>query len=290
MKNIGVLFKTLKSSDCTLSKQRVKKAFEIISKLSQGKLKFFISTFDNYSKGYLKKASVFEDKWKTVENQKIDLIFDRARSNPETNKLKENIKIKIINDSELNNLCWDKLKTYELFPDLVPKTTKKISELKGKIIIKPRYGIMGKDVRLADNKTKLKKDFIAQEFIDNSSGIKQLNIKGAHDLRVMIINGEIDHGYVRVAKPGCLTSNCTKGGNKVFLEKIPKEINDIVKKIDKKISKYNPRIYAIDFVYDKSQKPWIIELESMPGFSYYDNAEQIRIRFLEKLINIFNKI
>ncbi|MBW2992960.1 hypothetical protein KY317_00105 [Candidatus Woesearchaeota archaeon] len=290
VKNIGILFRTLKFNKHPFSKKRIGRAYEVLSKIGKNK-RFFISTFSNFSKGRLKKAYVFDRTWKIVKNQKIDLVLDRMRSSRKTHRQKKKIskKIKIINDIKFSRICWDKLKTYKLFPEFVPKTAKKLSRLKSKkIILKKRFGIMGKDIGLTYRKRakKLKKGMIAQEFIDTSSGIPKLRIKRVHDLRVILINGKIDHFYARIAKKGSLTSNCTKGGRKKFIKKLPSELIEIIKKIDSKFSKYKPRIYAVDFVYDKNQKPWVVELESVPGFAYYQGKERMRNKFLRNIISI----
>jgi len=308
MKPIGILFgdKVLQWEEHPFSKKRTNQAFALLSRIGKEKeIRFLISDFKQLDKNILKKAWVFEDVWQIVENRELELIFDRSETNFKNDEKKEEInkKIKIINNPGFNKLCWDKVQTYDYFSELVPRTfavsnineAKEILPMIGTetVVLKPRYGIMGKDIQfLKKNKIKeVKKDYIVQEFIDSSKGIKELDIQGVHDLRIVIINGEIHHSYVRVAEPRSLFANCAKGGKKVFLKKeqIPDKILDIVKEVDSRFQRYLPRIYSIDFVYDKNGKIWIAELESIPGFAYYDNNEETRDSFLNKIADVLKE-
>ncbi len=302
MKTVGVLFGDyLRFEEHPFSKKRTNKAYQLFSKIAKEKdVIVLISTFKNLSGRYLKKAWVYDNFWQLVENREIDLIFDRERTTLKNEEKKEEIGIKLVNDPGLNKLCWDKMQTYDYFSEMVPRTflVNNIDQLKEimpqikteKIVLKPRYGIMGKDILFVNKKDvkEARKNTVVQEFIDSSVGIKELGIEGVHDLRIMIINGEIDHFYVRAAKKDSLLANCAQGGKKIFIEneKIPKSVLNIANEIDDKLMKYEPRIYAIDFVFDKNGKLWVMELESIPGFAYYDGAEEIRINFLKKLISV----
>ena len=302
MKTAGILFGNyLRWADYPFSKKRTNEAYELFTEIGkQNEVRFLISTFGNLEEDILKKAWVFENKWKIAENEKIDLIFDRDKTTAENIESKKEIskKIKIVNAPEFNLLCWDKFESYKKFPNLMPKTflVKDIDELKQvlsqikteKIVLKPRYGIMGKDIEFLnkDQIKEVKENIIVQEFIDSSGGIEELGMEGVHDLRVVIINGEINHSYIRVAKEGSLFANCARGGKKMFIDKIPSRVIELVKEIDSRLEKYYPRVYSIDFVYGKNGKIRVAELESIPGFAYYDEAEEIRQKFIEKMIDV----
>jgi glutathione synthase/RimK-type ligase-like ATP-grasp enzyme len=308
MRSVGILFgdKILQWKEHPFSKKRTNQAYQLLSKIGKDKeIRFLISDFKQLDGKKLKKAWVYEEVWQLVEDREISLILDRSETNFKNDEKKEEVnkKVRIVNNPGFNKLCWDKVQTYDYFSELVPRTfavnnddeVKEALPMIGTktVVLKPRYGIMGKDVQfLKKRKIKdVKKNYIVQEFIDSSGGIKELDIEGVHDLRIIIINGEIHHSYVRIAEKGSLFANCAKGGKKVFLEKekIPKEALEIVKQVDSKLEKYLPRIYSIDFVYDKDGKIWVAELESIPGFAYYDNAEETRKDFLNKMVDVLKE-
>ena len=79
------------------------------------------------------------------------------------------------------------------------------------------------------------------------------------------------------------------GGTKKFIEHIPPAILKIVREVDSKLEKYHPRIYSIDFVYDPEGRPWIMELETIPGVSYYDNALNVRKKFINNMLKAFKE-
>ena len=153
-----------------------------------------------------------------------------------------------------------------------------------KIVLKPRYGAYGKGVIIIDKKdlrNGIKKDTVLQEFIDSSKGIDELKIKGYHDLRCIIIDGKIDHCYLRMPKKECLLGNMRYGAKKIRIDNddLPNIIREKISFIDKKMKVFDNRVYSADFLVDQNRKPWLIELNSKPGTFYYDNALRIRERY-----------
>lgn len=190
----------------------------------------------------------------------------------------------IVNDPKFDRLCKDKMRTALLFPDFSPASIQVTSEdelvraakiVHGeKIVIKPVYGQEGHGVKIQTEdevenvEHGLQEPHIVQEFLDTSSGIEGL-VKGVHDLRVLIMNGAIIQSYVRTPKKGRLISNVSKGGHleEVDLADLPEDILKIANDVDKKLNKYYPRIYSIDFGYT-AKGPKIFELNSQPGLPY----------------------
>lgn len=287
---VGVLFSIKDLNFQGKFLEKTKEAYSVFARLAKEEgIELFLSNFNEYFDGKLKNAFAFKEGWYEVKDVHIDAVFDRMVSNPSTEILKKQVQIPIINLPGLNTICWDKLTSYQMFPEFIPKTSVKIEDMNTEqVVIKPRRGIMGKGVEILNKEeAELNDTQVVQEFLDASSGIKELDIKGVHDLRVVVINGEIDHSYVRVAKRGSLFANCAQGGKKVYIDKIPKKIKDIVKKVDEKLDEFHPRVYSIDFMFDENQQPWIIELESIPGFAFYKGAEEIRDKFLRKILGLF---
>lgn len=213
----------------------------------------------------------------------------------------------IVNHPKFDRLCKDKMRTALLFPNYSPSSIEVHSEeeLKRaakrvpgkKVVIKPVYGQEGKGVEIKSEKNaeeienNYEEPLIVQEFLDTTKGIEGLT-KDIHDLRILIMNGEIIQVYIRTPKKGKMISNVSKGGKlkEISVNELPDEIIDIVKKIDNKLSKYTPRIYSIDFGYTKNG-PKIFELNSQPGLpfpqwkKYYKKWHE---KLLETLLSSLN--
>jgi glutathione synthase/RimK-type ligase-like ATP-grasp enzyme len=259
-------------------------------------------------KGYLEKGWFYDKKWRKFKNKKIDYIY--RFFSPLFKKYKKSVKeiekIPGMNPTKFDILCWDKLKTYKLVKKFSPKTykikskkylLKKAKLIKSKkVIIKPKRGIRGLGVEIINKKNlihwEFKKGMILQEFIDMAKGVPKFNIKGSHDLRILMINGKIDHCYFRIAKKGSMLANCAKGATKkiIDIEHIPKEVLNIVERINKKL-KYYPRVNSIDFVFKNGKIPLVLELESQPGFFYYTKKqEKYRINYFNNLFKAIKEL
>tara|TARA_Y100000310_G_C20620166_1_gene782850 strand:- start:1061 stop:1651 length:591 start_codon:yes stop_codon:yes gene_type:complete len=160
-----------------------------------------------------------------------------------------------------------------------------------KIVLKPRYGIRGLGIKVVSKKTlpkKIKKDTIVQEFINTAHGIKELNLKQPHDLRVILINGKIHHSYLRLPQHSFL-ANCAKGAKKQFVKKksLPSSVLTLVNFVNKKLKKYKPSLYSVDVIFENGEIPKIIELEAIPGFMFYKGHEKLRDDTFNTIFNAF---
>ena len=290
-------------------KERRNEAFSaLLSKGIDHNFNTYLSRYDLYNKRTktLKKAWVYDDKWKVVKNKKVDLFYYHGRTKniySECRKVKKVLNLPIINHLELESVCDDKLLTFNIFPDMVPKTflVNDFYELQrvlyfiktDKIVLKPRDGSNGNGIIIMSKKNLsngIKKNTIIQEFVNTSHGI--CGVKKIHDLRVVIIDGKIDHCYIRTPANGSLLCNVAQGGRKIFLKnsELPSSILRRVKIIDSHLEHYGPRIYTADFMMDENKKPWLVELNSKPGMLYYDNALKVRDRFYNNLYKTIAKL
>ncbi len=202
---------------------------------------------------------------------KSNLLLLRSR----TNRFDH---LKRVNDKKLEDICRDKWLTYMTFPDffkrtviLDPRNPSSIDSLETeKIVLKPRFGSSGKDVRVISkselDKEFLKSDqFIAQEVIESDEGIKGL-IARRHELRLYVFNGKIKASYLRLPARNSYMSNISKGAKEYQFEfsKVPKSAYEVVDEIDKKFVSTFPRIYTVDLMYER-HRPYIVELNDMPG-------------------------
>ncbi len=267
-----------------------------------------VSNADNFNKRNkrIKKAWIYDDKWKKVRSKKAELCYYHGKTMNiynELTTLKQKLNIPIVNHTSIETICDDKLLTHEMFPALVPPTfpLQSIHEFykamkmigSDKVVLKPRFGSRGMGVFVYDKQNildVLPRNVLAQQFIDSSNGI--LGIKSVHDLRVTIVNGRLDHAYLRLPERNSLICNAAQGGSKVFLDldDLPSEIISTAKMIDNTLKIYGTRVYTVDFMKDNNGRFWVIELNSKPGTAYYDGKERIRYRFYSNVIKAVKKM
>ncbi|MBW2994893.1 hypothetical protein KY312_00935, partial [Candidatus Woesearchaeota archaeon] len=51
-----------------------------------------------------------------------------------------------------------------------------------------------------------------------------------------------------------------------------------------RLKRFKPRIYTVDFIFDKNNKPWLMELNSKPGMFGYEKYKKDMRRFEKSLI------
>jgi glutathione synthase/RimK-type ligase-like ATP-grasp enzyme len=243
--------------------------------------------------------------WVRSRQVRPDVVYDKTPSSPEVYAKKTEIakKYPIINNLLFTELIDNKLTISLLFKKWAKRAwlvsnTKSLREALKKIktemiVLKPLSESGGKDVIIFKKKstlpiTKIGQDYIVQEFIDSSRGIPKIT-NGTHDLRVVLVNEKIIYSHIRKPKTGCLLANVALGGtiSLVPVGKIPKSILLIVSEVNNLFSAFHPRIYSIDFMFDSSGRPWIIELNSMPGLFIYPGKELMMKKMYKELIKIF---
>lgn len=274
-------------------------------------VEIYVAHFSSYENKGLITAFYFEDGWKTEKDIKIDLVFDKFYFNDETKKLKYRIgeDIGIFNRPEFEELCKDKLSVYSLFHKRVPRTIKAteedldsgLSEIDSeRVVLKPRFGSGGELVKVVeksaveeelnefDTEDLRKGKVLVQEFKDSSNGVPFLEVNGVHDLRVILVDGEISYSFVRMPKSGCI-SNVSRGGSMDFVstEKLPEELVEIIEEIDYRLRENEKRVYSTDFLYDEEGRPWLIELNSKPGIKFGDErVTEAKKKFIRDILAI----
>ncbi|MEA3515069.1 MAG: sugar-transfer associated ATP-grasp domain-containing protein, partial [Nanoarchaeota archaeon] len=201
------------------------------------------------------------------------------------------------------DLCKDKMLSYKVFDEFMSKTftaTSKdefyeaIKNIPGEmVVLKPIAGHGGKGVFIGlkeeckDKWENYSGEVMIQEFVDSREGIPELNFKGIHDLRIVIVNGVACACFLRKPKSG-LISNLSLGGDKINvpLEDIPEGAIELFHKVDQNIENHNPRIYSIDMLRKNSGHWKLIELNSKPGIFRMDKDDEIQDIFLTKLTKV----
>lgn len=234
---------------------------------------------------------------------KMDAIFDRSGGMFFPT---ENISSKVLNNIYFKRLCNNKNATQELIGDFMPKSAriKNKSELLQNLgsfppsalaVLKPANGMCGKGIiidypeKLKEEKLEDNREYILQEFVDTADGIPGI-IDGRHDLRIVIVNGEIVLSHVRAPKTGSLLANVAQGGSidEISLKNIPTFIIDIVKKIQLRIDKkFEYPIYSIDLGIQNKNELFVFELNDQIGFP----SEKMKAhgKFLDNILDSLEK-
>lgn len=247
---------------------------------------YFVPKVEYYSGGL-----TFKNPWKysvtthlfhpTQEVITADAIYDRSGkfyfSDKETRS-------KVLNCANFKALCADKNHTYDLLKDFMPQsvTIKNQDALRASLqnfeaesllALKPAQGFGGQGIIIAHpdtlkNATLLSNtDYVLQQFIDTSEGIPGIT-KSHHDLRIIIVNGNIVLAHVRTPREGSFIANVAQGGSisEVALDALPSSILSTVQKIQKIIDKeFNYPLYSIDLGVTK-EKVYVFELNAQIGF------------------------
>lgn len=250
-------------------------------------LKVYIANFESYKNGRLEKAFIFKKgEWVEEQNIKLDLVLDKFKHDDQTKKIKEhmNKSLPVLNPYELEKIAKDKYLTFKEFPELVSDTKKatkenvsKFIQEDGRAVIKPPKDFGGKGIKVIDSIQDFEEkdnNLLVQRFIDSTNGIPELGVEGVHDLRVVVVSGEPVISYLRTPEGGFI-SNVSQGGSIEFIEldEVPEEVMDIVEKINQRFEKLGPYVYGVDTIFDEEGKPWILEINSKPGLSFYDDEE-----------------
>ncbi|PIR73654.1 MAG: hypothetical protein COU40_01395 [Candidatus Moranbacteria bacterium CG10_big_fil_rev_8_21_14_0_10_35_21] len=242
--------------------------------------------------------------WERASEIKPDLIYDKTSFRMETNLFKEKISenYPIINDPLFTSIADNKFITSLLFPEYSKRCylltssadlKKSTALIKGtRIVLKPLSESGGKGVQIIHKKQLesilIKQPLLAQEFINSSNGIVGI-MKGTHDLRTVFINNKLIYSYIRQPKKDSLLANLAQGGTMFIIKnnQLPKSIFPVFKKVASTFSQFENTVYTIDFMFDKSQKPWIIELNSMPGMYFPKEEEKCMEKTYLELIKLF---
>lgn len=194
----------------------------------------------------------------------------------------------MLNRFEFDEICRDKIKTYELFWDFWAKTfllnsfeelKEKVWEIKtSKIVLKPRFWeqcqwiyVIEKD-EIREDLYEDWTDILLQEFLDSTVWIEWI-VDWLHEINVFYVNWEFSWARMKKPPEWSLISSATWSSIwKVWWLKekdVPKDLLDIIKKLDNKMLDYPLRLYRADFV---NTKDWykMIELNSRPWVMHKD--------------------
>ena len=201
---------------------------------------------------------------------------------------------RLIDDKFTTSLIFEKwskknwlIKNKEELKKILPKIKT------SKIVIKPLMESGGNGVQILTKKEATKKANVqeiklVQEFINSSKGVPGVSTS-MHDLRVVMINEKIIYAYIREPQKGSYLANLAQGGSLKIVpnENLPKTILPIVDFANTAFASFRPRIFCIDFMFDENKKPWIVELNSMPGLFFTPEEKTSMLKMYTELLRVF---
>ncbi len=268
----------------------------------------------DYRKGIFKYAWIFEKKgggWKRVYDIKPDLIYDKTKTRTEIEYKKELIgrRYNFFNNLEFTKIIDNKLNTSLLFSEWTKKNwlVNNIEDLSSvlnkitteKAVLKPISLSGGEGIFIEDKEELIEvvnksgvvlRDYILQDFIDSSKGIPGV-IKGVHDFRMVFVNDDLAYSYYRLPAEGSLLANLAQGGtmNLVSLNDLPTSLQPMIKRSKEIFSSFGSKVYTIDVMFDEKKRPWVVELNSMPGMCFEPGQERTKRELYDKLLKVFKE-
>jgi glutathione synthase/RimK-type ligase-like ATP-grasp enzyme len=262
--------------------------------------------------GLFEKAWNFRDGlWHKIAGPiKPDMIFDKLKGQRDfetfDSKMELSKKVRIYNSPVFRVNFDNKFAQYLILSNFMPKTVLIESRsqlelafdgIKSKqVVVKPVYGSGGFGIYIGDkNLSKIPDEgypLIAQEFIDGS-GIPDFTPKGAlADLRMIYMNDKLLYSLSRVAKKGSLFTNFHQGAVPVLVpeESIPESAKNLAAEINKKMVLFKDANYSLDFIFDKSGEPLLVEVNTTPGFDLlrFVGGPKLAKKYLMELKEVIN--
>lgn len=310
MKDIVVLWDNIvdMNGDAPFDKDVWNEEYELFTGIAKTEeIRLLLSHYTEYSDGQVKTAWFFDgEEWDITENIGMDGIYDKFKYDQETMELKQKIKdeVGILNVPELERICKDKLETGRMF-EAVPETRKATEEnirefldQDGRVVVKPRYDHGGRGIQIIEEIEELEPvdsdENVVQRFVDASEGIPATDYSGAHDLRAYMVDDQMVMGLVRQPDEGDLISNVAQGGSQELfpVDEFGEEAVETVMEVAEKFERFFPALYSVDLMYNEEGEPFIVEVNSKPGLSYYgDQVMKERImEIVRKLSESFHRI
>ncbi len=261
---------------------------EIIETLEKKWIKTVIVRNHNYlwdwyfSNYFIWNGETYE---KIDEKIKVDLLWNRDSENliPKIDDLE------MLNRFDFDEICRDKIKTYEMFNEFSAETyllnsysdlEKNIDKIKtDKIVLKPRFWEWCQWIFIID-KDEIKEELycnwsnvLLQEFLDSSCWVEWL-VEWLHEINIFMVNWEFSGWRIKKPAEWNLISSATGASIwKVWWIKqtdVPEKLFEELKKLDSKLTNFPLRLYRADFVYTTNWNYKLIELNSRPGVMHQD--------------------
>ena len=310
MKNIVVLWDNIvdMDGDAPFDKEVWNEEYELFTGIAESEdIRLLLSHYTEYSDAKVMTSWFFDgEEWNIIENIDPDGIYDKFKYDQETMELKQRMQeeVGILNVPELERICKDKLETGRVF-EAVPETRKATEEnirgfldQDGRAVVKPRYDHGGRGIQIIEGIDQLEtvdsEENVVQRFVDASEGIPGTDYSGAHDLRAYMVDDQMVMGLIRQPDEGGLISNVAQGGSQELfsVDEFGEEAVNTVMDVADEFERFFPALYSVDLMYDEDGEPFIVEVNSKPGLSYYGD-EVMKERIMElvrKLSESFHRV
>ncbi len=303
MKTVAIYFSDPETLGYPLNKKFFFESYaEIIEKMAERGVKTVIVRNDSYQ-GAGTFANHFIWDGTTYQNAQAPITVDLIWNRDAANTIPEIQDCPMVNLKAFDAICRDKMKTYQTLKDFSSPTflvqsfeeaRTKVAKLEGeRIVLKPQFGEQSEGVYII-KKEALEvslyenwKNIIVQEFIDSSGGIPNL-AEGVHEININMVNGNFAGARIKNMHEGVFVATVTgaKGGCEVHgipFKKVPKDLWEIIKKLDKELERFNPRIYRADFA-KGTQGYRLIEINSRPGVTHPEKEGELYWDFNGQII------
>lgn len=263
--------------------------------------------YDEQKKVFKSYVGLEDGKWiQHDEHLRPDLVYDKSSSLERFQKIKRGIEemYPFLNATDFTRQADDKLQASLLLPRyfqpyLLIENQAQWEEASREpsdcIVAKKAIGSGGDEVYIGPrSKFEPKRftyPFLLQKFIDSSRGIPGI-VHGPHDLRMIFIDEEFIYAYVRTPKAGEFRANVAKGGSMFLVEKerLPQALAPLIENVQRVFRRFSPKIYTIDCMFDRTGRPWIIELNTMPGLYFAPHERSAMLHFYSRIIDTFERM
>ena len=316
MKKVLILFgKSNWYNSIPFTNKNIQHSYECFYQLCQKEnIQLYRASWEwyDYENHVFKQAWTFDmetAQWERSYDIRPDLIYDKTKASMESYYKKELISknYPFINNLSFTNILDDKLVTSLIFSKWSKKSwlvnnEEKLRRILPKIkshnlVIKPISESGGKNVQFLNKnnvleKATLDKACLVQEFIDSSSGVPGIKTSNSmHDLRLVFVNEKLVYSYIREPEAGSFLANLAQGGSLhiVPVEKIPASLTPIIRYANGVFETFTDKIYCIDFMFDENERPWIVELNSMPGLYFTSQEKPYILEMYKEIIALFKR-
>lgn len=224
--------------------------------------------------------------WKKINRSvKPTIVFDKSnfivqeKYAPDVHAAKKEIfrHLPMLNIPEFTFLIDNKLNQAAIFHEFMPPTifyplgTEVATKAGQPLVLKNLFGYGGENVTLLKKpKGKLAEPLVQQKFI------KSVGPQGrVQDLRIFFLGDRPLYAYNRIAKKGSLYTNVHRGADTKLVELSSiKKVLKLADKMLEPLAVFQKKIFTFDFMIEsRSQKPYLIEMNTMPGFEVFMTAQ-----------------
>lgn len=223
----------------------------------------------------------------------VDIIYNKGHLATDPQAI-------VLNDPKLDALCTNKMRTFELVPEISPRTSivqnepafdGALKEMSTKrVVAKPVDGEGGEGVYIG-SKAEVRKlvtrfPYLLQEYVDTAGGIPGI-VQGSHDFRLVSVRGKLVQAFVRTPPPGGILPNVAQGGSTtdVPLDRIPAPALDAFSLVDRRLEKFANRVYSVDLGLGHDGQWKLFELNSRPALFGCERGAGF-VRFHEALATV----